>query len=250
MLLNLAFCDDDKAFLAKIIPDVENVFRYLRVETQSYAFEKGDDLIAGFSKYQPYYDVIFLDIDMPQKDGKEVARELRILDKKFKLVFVTAYQREALNTFQYDVIGFLPKTLIQERLPDVIKQVNNRICEDNPRMQIFKVYKNLAYDGSMEIKVPLDDIMYFECINRQVYLFTKRETFTLYRSQFCEIVHKFTPLYFVDIHRTCIVNLKYIFSVDETEVRLDNGIRLPLSRRKRQNIFDKFSELILGDHLE
>jgi DNA-binding LytR/AlgR family response regulator len=117
-------------------------------------------------------------------------------------------------------------------------------------MQIFKVYKNLAYDGSMEIKVPLDDIMYFECINRQVYLFTKRETFTLYRSQFCEIVHKFTPLYFVDIHRTCIVNLKYIFSVDETEVRLDNGIRLPLSRRKRQNIFDKFSELILGDHLE
>ena len=127
MLLNLAFCDDDKAFLAKIIPEVENVFRRLRVETQSHAFEKGDDLIAAFSKYQPYYDVIFLDIEMPLKDGKEVAKELRILDKKFKLVFVTAYQREALNTFQFDVVGFLPKTLIQERLPEIIKQVNNKI---------------------------------------------------------------------------------------------------------------------------
>lgn len=250
MLLNLAFCDDDKAFLAKLIPEVETIFRCLKVEIQSYSFEKGDDLIAAFSKYQPYYDVIFLDIDMPQKDGKEVARELRILDKRFKLIFVTAYQREALNTFQYDVIGFLPKMSMKERLPEVIRRVTKRISEDNPRMQIFKVLKTVANKGVMDIKVPLDDIMYFECINRQVYLFTKRETFTLYRCQFYEIVCKFTPLYFVDIHRTCLVNLKYIFSVDETEVRLDNGIRLPLSRRKRQNIFDKFSELIVGDYME
>lgn len=250
MLLNLAFCDDNKAFLAEIAPAVENIFRRLRIDTQIFAFERGDDLIAGFSKYQPYYDVIFLDIDMPQKDGKEVARELRILDKKFKLVFITAYSREALNTFQYDVIGFLPKTLLQKRLPEVIKQVTDRINEDNPRMQIFKVNKNALDDGIIEIKVPLDDIMYFECINRQVYLFTKRETFTLHHCQFSKVVQKYIPQDFVDIYRTCIVNMKYIFSIDETEVRLDNGIRLPLSRRKRQIIFDKFSELIAGDDMK
>lgn len=250
MLLNLAFCDDDKNFLAKITYEVENIFRSFKVQTQNFNFEKGDDLIAAFSKYQSYYDVIFLDIDMPKKDGKEVARELRILDKKFKLVFITAYPREALNTFQYDVIGFLPKTMIQERLPEVIKQVIDRIKEDNPRMQIFKVYKNTSDDGIMEIKVPLDDIMHFECINRKVYLFTKRETFTLHHCQFSEIVQKYLSLDFVDIHRTCIVNIKYIFSIDDTEVRLDNGIRLPLSRRKRLNIFDKFSSLIAGDDMK
>ncbi|MDK2968354.1 MULTISPECIES: LytTR family DNA-binding domain-containing protein [Lacrimispora] len=249
MQLNLAFCDDDKAFLSNITPKIENIFRRLKVEVKSYTFEKGDDLIAAFSKYQPYYDVIFLDIDMPQKDGKEIARQLRILDKKFKLVFVTAYTREVLNTFQYDVIGFLPKTLLETRLPQVIKQIIDRINEDNPRMQIFKVNKSVYDEGFMEIKVPLDDIMYFECINRQVYLFTKRETFILHHCQFSGIVKKFIPLSFVDIHRTCIVNIKYIFSIDETEIRLDNGIRLPLSRRKRQNIFDKFSELVAGDDI-
>ena len=249
MQLNLAFCDDDKAFLSNITPKIENIFRCLKVEIKSYTFERGDDLIAAFSKYQPYYDVIFLDIDMPQKDGKEIARQLRILDKKFKLVFITAYTHEVLNTFQYDVIGFLPKTLLETRLPQVIKQIIDRINEDNPRMQIFKVNKNISDEGIMEIKVPLDDIMYFECINRQVYLFTKRETFILHHCQFSGIVKKYNPMNFVDIHRTCIVNIKYIFSIDETEVRLDNGIRLPLSRRKRQNIFDKFSELVVGDDL-
>ncbi len=246
-MLNLAFCDDDKDFLAQIAPEVEKIFRRLKVETRSFSFKKGDDLIAAFSKYQPYYDVIFLDIDMPRKDGKEVAKELRLLDKKFKLIFITAYPQEALNTFQYDVIGFLPKSLIHERLTDVITQVIDRINEDNPKTQIFKVVK--SPNGSMDIKVPLDDIIYFECINRKVFLYTKRETFILHNCQFSEIVQKYLPLEFVDIHRSCIVNIKYIFSIDETEISLDNGIRLPLSRRKRQNIFDKFSEIISGDNI-
>lgn len=246
-MLNLAFCDDDKDFLAQIAPEVEKIFRRLKVETRSFSFKKGDDLIAAFSKYQPYYDVIFLDIDMPRKDGKEVAKELRLLDKKFKLIFITAYPQEALNTFQYDVIGFLPKSLIHERLTDVITQVIDRINEDNPKTQIFKVVK--CPNGSMDIKVPLDDIIYFECINRKVFLYTKRETFILHNCQFSEIVQKYLPLEFVDIHRSCIVNIKYIFSIDETEISLDNGIRLPLSRRKRQNIFDKFSEIISGDNI-
>lgn len=246
-MLNLALCDDDKDFLAQIAPEVETIFRHLKVETRIFTFKKGDDLIAAFSKYQPYYDIIFLDIDMPQKDGKEVAKELRILDKKFKLIFITAYPQEALNTFQYDVCGFLPKSLIQERLSDVILQVINRINEDNPKAQLFKVAK--SPNGSMDIKVPLDDIIYFECINRKVFLYTKRETFILYNCQFSDIVQKYTPLEFVDIHRSCIVNIKYIFSIDETEIRLDNGIRLPLSRRKRQNIFAKFSEIISGDNI-
>ena len=249
-MLNIAFCDDDKDFLSKIVPETEKIFRQLRTDIHSYAFEKGDDLISAFSHYQPYYDIIFLDIDMPKKDGKEVARELRIIDKKFKLVFITAYPQEALNTFQYDVIGFLPKTSIQERLPDVIKQVIDRIKEDNPKMQIFRVNKSTTDEGIMEIKAPLDDIMYFESINREVRLYTKRETFTLHHCQFSEVVQKYIPSGFVDIHRTCIVNMKYMFSVDETEIRLDNGVRLPLSRRKRQHIFDRFSEIISGDDMK
>lgn len=248
-MLNIAFCDDDREFLSIIVPETESIFRHYRTDVQSYTFDNGDDLIVSFSKYEPYYDVIFLDIDLPGKNGKEIARELRILDKRFKLVFITAYPQEALNTFQYDVIGFLPKNLIQERISEIIKQVVDRVKEDNPRMQIFRVKKNTD-DGVMEIKVPLDDIMYFECLNREVYLYTKRETFTLHRYQFSDIIQEYTSLDFVDIHRTCIVNLKYIFSVDETEIRLDNGIRLPLSRRKRQHIFDKFSDLIAGDDMK
>jgi DNA-binding LytR/AlgR family response regulator len=244
-MFNVAFCDDNKEFLTKIVPEAEKIFKHFRTDICSYTFTNGSKLVSCFKKYKPYYDIIFLDIDMPVKNGKEIAKELRILDKKFKLVFVTAYEQEALNTFQYDVIGFLPKNLIFERLTDIIKLIIERIKQDIPQIQIFKIDNNLNNSRVTEIKMPLDDIMYFESINRKVYLNTKRETFVLHNYQFSQIVHKYLPLGFVDIHRTCIVNIKYIFSVSDIEIELDNGIHLPLSRRKRQRILDKFSEIIV-----
>lgn len=240
-MLNVAFCDDDRDFLSRIVPETEKIFGQLRTDARIHAFTGGTELISEFKKYDSYFDAVFLDIDMPEKNGKEVARELRVLDKRFKLVFITAYEREALNTFQYDVIGFLPKNLLKQRLGDMVKLLVERIEEDNPRVQLF-----MADESGMatEIKIPLDDIVFFESINKKVYLHAKRRSFALHRCQFSEIVRQYLPLGFVDIHRTCIVNLKYIFSIGEIEIRLDDGTRLPLSRRKRQALFDRFSQLV------
>ncbi|SHH82411.1 two component transcriptional regulator, LytTR family [Sporobacter termitidis DSM 10068] len=241
-MLHIAFCDDDTRFLKYIVPKTEKIFKQLKTDVLIHSFTNGMELVEQFRKYDPYYDVIFLDIEMPVINGKDVAQQLRILDKKFKLAFITAYESEALNTFQYDVIGFLTKTRLDEELSQLIERINRAIIEDNPQFQFFKVDSDR--DEVMEIKVPLDDIVYFESINRKVYLHSQRGTFTLRHYQFSEIVNHYIPLGFIDIHRTCIVNMKYIFSVDDIEIRLDDNTRLPLSRRKKQQIFDKFSEII------
>jgi DNA-binding LytR/AlgR family response regulator len=100
----------------------------------------------------------------------------------------------------------------------------------------------------MTIKVPLIDILYLESVNRTVYLYTMREKFALHGYKFVDLVEQFISKGFVDIHRTCIVNCKYIFSVDDIEVRLDNGTSLGMSRRKRQQVLNKFMESInVGD---
>jgi Response regulator of the LytR/AlgR family len=241
-MLHIAFCDDDTRFLKYIVSRTEKIFKQLKMEVLIHSFTNGMELVDRFKKYDPYYDIIFLDIEMPVINGKDVAQQLRVLDKKFKLVFITAYESEALNTFQYDVIGFLPKTHLDEELSQLIERINKAIIEDKPQFQYFKV--NNDRDEIMEIKIPLDDIVYFECVNRKVFLHSQRGIFTLHRCQFSEIVNHYTSLGFIDIHRTCIVNMKYIFSVDDIEIRLDDNTRLPLSRRKRQQIFDKFSEII------
>jgi len=52
-------------------------------------------------------------------------------------------------------------------------------------------------------------------------------------------VDKFTGLGFLDIHRTCIVNPKYVRSVGESNIYLDNGEILIMSRRKRKEVLNK-----------
>jgi len=240
-MLNVAFCDDDRIFLHNVEKEAKKIFETLKVKTSIDLFTDANLLIKKFEQYSPYYHIIFLDIDMPF-NGKEVARKLRLIDHQFKLVFITSFEQEVLNTFQFNVSDFLPKLLLEERLFSIIQRVVNTVNEENPQNQIFEV--NKQNDDIITIKVPLNDIIYIESINRRNYLHTKRETYLLHGYKFTELVHRYINYNFIDIHRTCIVNIKYIFSIGDIEVRLDDGTILPLSRRKRQNVVNKFIENI------
>ena len=90
--------------------------------------------------------------------------------------------------------------------------------------------------------------MFFECINRKVYLYTKRESFALHHYKFSELIRHYIPLGFLDIYRTCIVNARYVLSVDDLEVCLDNGVRLPISRRKKKLILDSLLSMVSRDN--
>lgn len=236
-MLNVAFCDDDRNFLYNVEKEAKKIFETIKVKTSIDLFTDANLLIEKFEQYNPYYQIIFLDIDMPF-NGKEVARKLRLIDHQFKLVFITSFDQEVLNTFQFNVSDFLPKLLLEERLSSVIQRVVNAVNEENPQNQIFEV--NIQDNDIVTIKVPLNDIIYIESVSRKNYLHTKRETYLLHGYKFTELVKHYNNFNFVDIHRTCIVNIKYIFSIGDIEVRLDDGTILPLSRRKRQNVVDKF----------
>lgn len=241
-MLNIAICDDDIRFLEMIAVEVKNILKKLKVKASICTFTNGTKLISAIEQYNPYYDIVFLDIDMPIIDGKEVARKLRVIDKRFKLIFITSFEQEVLNTLQYDISDFLPKNLIHERLFSIVNRVVAIVIEDSPQLQIFKV--DISYDRRAMIKVPLHDIIFFESVNRKIYLHTKRQTYLLHGLKFADLITRYSRFGFLDTHRTCLVNIQYIFSIDELEVYLENGTVLPLSRRKRSQVLDKFFELI------
>lgn len=243
-MLNVGFCDDDSKFIDKIIPNVQSIFKQLKIDANFYIFTNGNTLIKSFKEYSPYCDIIFLDIDMPEINGKEVARKLRILDKNFKLVFLTSYEEEALNTFQYNVIGFLPKAYISEQLGVTINRVIKSIEEDKLYIEIFNI--SLSKSRTSTIKIPLKNIMYFEIINKKIYLNTKKNVYLLHGYRFSDLLKDYSKKAFIDIHRTCIVNIQYIFSINDTNVCLDNGIALPLSRRKKENVLNLLAEIACG----
>ncbi|NLW92474.1 MAG: response regulator [Syntrophomonadaceae bacterium] len=235
-MINIAFCDNDQEFMLKIANYTKRFLREQRINARIFTYTDGNQLISSFRKYQPRFDIVFLEINMPSINGKEVAKRLRALDKEFKLVFITACEDETLNTLQYDIKGFIPKALINDKLPIILKRVVTAVYEDNPRIQVFEV--DINDNRRAVIRVPINDIIYFECVCRKVYVHTKRESFLLHGYKFSEIVNRYCSLGFVHNHRTCLVNIKYIYAINDLEILLLNETRLPLSRRKKQFILD------------
>ena len=241
-MLNVAFCDDDQIFLNMVCSEAMKIFNDLKVSASINLFTNADILIKNFENYRSYYDIVFLDIDMPIINGKETAGKLRMIDRKFKLIFITSFENEVLDTFQYGVSDFLPKLMLNDRLPSVIERVVNSVNEEKKQTQFFKIIASNA--EIVDIRVPIDDIIYIESINRKIYLHTKRNVYVLSGYKFTSLIGNYLNHGFVDIHRTCIVNLKYLYSVGSTEIYLDDGTALPLSRRKKQDVLDKFTEKI------
>lgn len=239
-MLNVAFCDDDKCFLDSVLPIIYREFKKYNVNIQIKQYQSGQELIEDFEEKVSYSDIIFLDIDMPQMNGKVVAKKLRAVDKNFKLIFMTAYEQEALNMFQYDVIGFLPKSNLDKYMPDTVARVVKKIEEEMPMMQFFQIYSSKGAGKTAELKIALNNIIFFEIINREIQIHTIFGAYQLYHCKFSDIVKKYVKLGFLDIHRTCIVNAKYVVSVGETSVDLDNGESLLMSRRKRKQVLGKF----------
>lgn len=241
-MLNIAFCDDDLLFLNKVSPKILTEIKKYEYDLNVKRYNSGEDLIQHFKLNPLYFDIVFLDIDMPVLNGKKVAQTLRSIDKEFKLIFLTAYEDEALNMFQYDTMGFLPKDKLSRYLPQTIERVMNRIEKEIPKIQFFQVYSSSEERKTVEIKVPLNCIIYFEVLNRKVYIHTIYGVYQLYHYQFGEIAKQFIQLGFLDIHRTIVVNAKYVISVEDMYIQLDNGEKLALSRRKRKKVIEAFMD--------
>ena len=97
------YVDDEKVLLENFVLTVKDVSRIDELHT----FHKSADALS-FVKNNPI-DVAFLDIEMPEMNGLELAKALKQVDENIRVVFVTAYENYALQAFGVDAIGYLLK---------------------------------------------------------------------------------------------------------------------------------------------
>lgn len=241
-MLQIAVCDDDKIFLKTLVEAIGKILFELNLPSNIQSFTCGSELIKNIKKNDIQYDIILLDIDMPKLNGKETAKQLRELNSSFKLIFISSMKGEVYNTFQYCADAFVPKDMLNQLLKPELTRVLNEATAAKIELHIFEI-KN-EFKKKSVIKLPLTDIMYFESINRTIYMHTKNKCYTLTQKHFQSLKEKFLEKNFVEIHRTCIVNIRYIYSINEIDVTLDNNSRLPLSRRQRKNVISMLTEFV------
>lgn len=187
-------------------------------------FSNGFDFL---EKSKTNYDLIFLDIEMPQMNGMEIAQKIRAKGNDAIIIFETKVAKFAAKGYEVDAVGYLLKpinpldfSLIFNKAIKILKKRIGR-------------YLLLKSDEGKTI-VSSNDIVYVEVIDHQILVHKKNKEVITCWSSLKEFKEKLVGLPFYETNRFFLINLAYVTSFKSDSITVD-GKEFTLSRLKKEN---------------
>lgn len=220
--MKLAICDDNPSDLSLLLQLLTDYDPKLEVD----AFASALELYQSAAEQE--YEAVILDIEMEAPNGYDIALQLAREDSHPVILFLT-------NSAAYAVRGYglafryLLKPLTQEALAEAMDALAQELRSNRLIINLEK---------STQV-VRVQDIIYAEVHEHHVFLNTLQGRLG-YRSSLKDLAAQLPERWFAIPHQSYLVNLLHVCSVVEQEVRLTNGVCLPISRRKLTKFMHSF----------
>jgi len=194
--------------------------------------ENVDDAYNIISQNMP--QILFLDINMPEKDGFEL---LEMLDHIPITIFTTAYDEYAIKSFEYNAFDYLLKPMNPERFAKTVNKVIEAVTSaSDAKRDVTLDSQIFIKDGERCWMVKLKDISMFEVVGNYTKVFFDKEHPMIYKS-LNQIEEKLVVGTFFRANRQQIINLEHIQNVvpwfnGKLKVTLQNDAEVEISRRQ------------------
>ena len=239
--MRIAICDDNEKYISeKIKPLTERAAAEANCSAEITLFTDGNRLIEAFEQGNGF-DIVMLDIDMPEINGKALAEKLRLLESGFFLIFFPSFRAEVFNTIPYRINAFIPKDSSDNAIAAEIKRVLTDYAAHKPE---FLLFNTINGEERSTLKITAENIFCFCCVRRKVYLKTGSREYQLCSVRISELARRFADKGFFEVCRGYVVNISKIRSVNSIDIELDNGEIIPLSRRRAKALLERISEYI------
>lgn len=164
-------------------------------------------------------DLVFLDIQLSDDNGFEIANILKKMKKPPAIVFATAYDQYAIQAFEVDALDYILKPFDEERIVQTIKKFKKRKQHEMEEKQ--EVHAPDVSSGMKRLALPIDesivlvnieDIVYTGLLDGKVIVKTICDTYVTYDT--LAILEKKLPqMNFLRVHRSFIVNVNHISEI-------------------------------------
>jgi DNA-binding LytR/AlgR family response regulator len=193
-----------------------SVIEDLIEETDSLELIKScEDAMEAFKVIkEEHIDLVFLDIEMPKMDGLEMMRTLSPLPQ---VVLVTAHEKYAVESYEYDITDFLHKPISLARFMKSIDKAYNRF--ELSRADITSQDRTIFIKAdSRLVQLNTEDILFVEALGNYMRIYTSNEQKYTILSTMKDIVSKLSNDEFVRVHRSFIVRLDKIESIEDNYI--------------------------------
>lgn len=237
-MINIAIVDDEKTFIQMYEKEIMNLFSNQGIKCEINTFT--DSVLFQKEIEKTGYDLIFLDIDMPDISGIQIASELYKSNRNTTLIFVSNHSNFVFEVFRYSAYRFIRK---ENLYPDT----EEAVCSFCDALKTKANYVTLDFEEQKKVSVDLSDIKYFFSIRHDIYFFNKQnKTIRLSMRTYTldDLESRFKESGFIRIHRTYLLNYLYIYQIHSEKVLLKDKSELPLSRGRYDSVKKIYQELI------
>lgn len=237
-MFKIAICDDEDIFIQELKIHLN---RYAAETDRDFCYFVYHDGSEFLKRYNAEYDLIFMDIRMERLNGLKTAEAIRQTDSSVGLIFLTSFREYVWKGYEYRAVNYMLKPVSYPVLQRELDRYFARYRNDKEPYLVFS-------NDSGRYKVLYKDICHAETCRRNVLLHFDGGRQVIYKNMkevsglLCQHPQ------FAQCHRSFIVNLSYIRSVEGLELLLTTGERIPVSQPKRKKFMQRLIEY-MGDQL-
>jgi len=228
-ILRIGICDDEPLSIDYISHYIEKWAEKHNYILHTHTFSNAEQFLFDYESDQNF-DILFLDIQMGNMNGMDLARKIRETDSSVQIIFITALIDYISDGYEVSALHYLLKPVNEEKLYSVMDRASQNVYK-------LENYVLLTIDQVTQ-RIPINSIIYVEAFAHYIRITTAESSFEV-RENLTSLAEKLGN-HFVRPHRSYLINLKYIHRISKTEVFLDNGTSIPLSRYNYQNVNQAF----------
>lgn len=230
---------DDEALAIELLED--NIKRVPFLEHVR-SFTNGFDALDFLSKEK--IDLIFLDIRMPGISGMQL---IKVLPNQPMIILTTAYEKYAVEGFEMNVLDYLLKPFSYERFLKAVSKARRRYQLINPAET--KTEKGETDAGPAfifvkadykQVKINVADIRFIEGLRDYVKIYVEDRP-VITQISLKAIEEKLPKQYFIRVHRSFIINLRYIQYIQRMQIRIGTT-DIPIGENYREQFFKTINQ--------
>ena len=234
-MIRVAIVEDEAAVREQLAGYVQRCTRQYGTLFEVTMFTDGLEIL---EEYRPVYDIIFLDVEMPQLDGMETARRIRAMDSEVQLIFITNMAQYAIRGYSVGALDYVLKPVpyfaFSQQLLKAVSRLEKRA----------KHYLTVPVEGGLR-RLDTASIYYLESEGHRVHFYTDEGDFSA-PGALKAFEEKLADCPFARCNSGYLVNLAQVRELRQSTVQV-GPCELQVSRPKRKAFLAALTDYIGGE---